>query len=481
MQKDKQTVEPGLTLRWGVTPNLIFNAALNPDFSQVEADVAQLDVNTRFALRYPEKRPFFLEAADFFLTPVEAVFTRTVADPDVGLKFTGKIGKNAIGVFGAYDSVNNLLFPSNQGSQQASLDQNVPSGVFRYRRDVGERSALGVLYAGRQGGDYFNHAAGIDGFFRVSRTKTLNFQYLHSETEYPEDVANEYNQKHGRFGGDAVDIGFMHMGRDWFYTLGYRDFSPGFRADYGYVPRVDARRGSAAVNRMFWGERGDWYTRLVAGVNGEVIFDYEGKLTDGNVEVMGQYMGPLQSTAVLSYNRMREHFAGQDYDFNQGLLFGEIKPFGGLRFTVVGVFGGAVDYANTREARQLVLAPLLDLSLVRHIEVNLQQNFQRMTTEGRKIFTANLLQGHFIYNFTVRSFVRLILQYLDLSRDPEMYGFPVAEKTRTLFSQLLFSYKLNPQTVVFVGYSDNYLGLMDADLTQLDRTFFVKLGYAWTR
>jgi len=481
LQKDRQALEPGLTLRWGVTSNLILNAAINPDFSQIEADVAQLDVNTRFALRYPEKRPFFLEAADFFLTPVEAVFTRTVADPDGGLKFTGKIGKNAIGVFGAYDQVNNLLFPSNQGTQQASLDQNVPSGVFRYRRDVGESSTLGVLYTGRQGGDYFNHMAGFDGFFRVSGTKTLNFQYLHSESEYALDVAEEYGQPQGRFGGDAVDIGFMHMGRDWIYALGYRDFSPGFRADYGYVPRVDIRRGSATLNRIFWGESGDWYTQLGIGANAQVVYDYDGKLTDGNVEVMGQYRGPLQSVALLSYSRMREHFAGRDYDFNQGMLHGEIKPFGGLRFTAAAVYGGAVDYANAREARQLLLAPLLGFSLNRHIEVNLQQTLQRMNTEGKWIFTANLLQGRFVYNFNVRSFVRLILQYLDLSRDPDMYGFPVEEKTRTLFSQLLFSYKLNPQTVVFLGYSDNYLGLVDVSLTQRDRTFFVKLGYAWTR
>jgi hypothetical protein len=481
LEKDDQTLEPGLTLRWGVTPNLILNAAVNPDFSQVEADVAQLSVNTRFALRYPEKRPFFLEAADFFLTPIEVVFTRTVADPDGGLKFTGKVGKNAIGVFGAYDRINNLLFPSNQGSQQTSLDQNVPSGVFRYRRDVGERSALGVLYTGRQSGDYFNHAAGIDGFLRLSQTKTLNFQYIHSETAYSDEVADEYGQKRGRFGGDAFEASLSHFGRDWLYAVGYRDFTPGFRADYGYVPRVDLRRGFAAVHRMFWGEPEDWYTRLMAAVNTQVVYDHSGKLTDGNVEVMGQYQGPLQSMALLSYSRIREHYAGVDYDFNQGTLVGEIKPMGGLRITAAGVYGGAVDYANARAAQQLVLAPVLEFSLGRHVEVHLQQTYQRMTAEGIKIYTANLLQGRLVYNFNVRSFVRLILQYLDLSRDPEMYGFPVEEKTRTLFSQLLFSYKLNPQTVVFLGYSDNYLGLTDVDLNQLERTFFVKLGYAWTR
>jgi hypothetical protein len=73
----------------------MLNATANPDFSQVDADAAQLDVNTRFALYYPEKRPFFLEGADFFLTPVQAVFTRTVADP-FG-ENDGEVGCSALG------------------------------------------------------------------------------------------------------------------------------------------------------------------------------------------------------------------------------------------------------------------------------------------------------------------------------------------------------------------------------------------------
>jgi len=100
------TVDPavGVDFRWGISPNLTLNATGNPDFSQVEADVAQLAVNTRFALFFPEKRPFFLEGADLFNTPIQAVFTRTVADPDAGLKLSGKVGSSsasAIGVFAA--------------------------------------------------------------------------------------------------------------------------------------------------------------------------------------------------------------------------------------------------------------------------------------------------------------------------------------------------------------------------------------------
>ncbi|MCJ7679459.1 MAG: carbohydrate binding family 9 domain-containing protein, partial [Candidatus Aminicenantes bacterium] len=142
------SADPGLSLRWGITPNMMLNAAINPDFSQVEADVRELEVNTRFAIRYPEKRPFFLEGADLFLTPIEAVFTRTVADPAGGFKFTGKIGKNAVGLFGTLDAVNNLLFPSNQGSMSAALDQDVMGGVFRFRRDIGRGSTLGAIYTG---------------------------------------------------------------------------------------------------------------------------------------------------------------------------------------------------------------------------------------------------------------------------------------------------------------------------------------------
>ncbi|MCP5045593.1 MAG: carbohydrate binding family 9 domain-containing protein, partial [bacterium] len=177
LEKGKTDVEPGISGRWGVTPNLILNATVNPDFSQVEADVAQLDVNTRFALRFPEKRPFFLEGADFFLTPLEAVFTRSVFNPVWGAKMTGKLGKNAVGLFITQDRYTNLIFPSNQGSASVSLDDDVFGGVFRFRRDVGKGSTVGILYTGKSNSNYYNHLVGADGFFRFSKTKTLSIQY----------------------------------------------------------------------------------------------------------------------------------------------------------------------------------------------------------------------------------------------------------------------------------------------------------------
>jgi len=481
MENGKIDPDPGLTARWGITPNLIMNATVNPDFSQIEADVRELEVNTRFAIRYPEKRPFFLEGADFFLTPMEAVFTRTVADPDGGLKFTGKMGKNAFGVFGAYDRVNNLLFPANQGSQSTAVDQGVGSGVFRYRRDIGRTSNIGVLYTGRVSDDYYNHVAGIDGFFQISRTKQFRIQYLHSETKYSDEIAADFGQKKGANGGDALVAEFMHYGRNWIYLFNYQDLHPDFRADYGYIPRVDLRRGTGLLGYTFWGEQGDWFNQIRLMLQGRLVYDHDGDLTDRGVNISAQYQGPLQSTFVTQYERSREFYLGEYYDLDQVVIVTEMKPIGGLRLNAIVQYGDTIDYSNARQAIGLNLLPSLEFSLGRHINVNLQHAFQRLSLEGDEIFTANLSQVKLIYNFNVRTFVRVIVQYLDVARNPDLYLFPIPDKTQTVFTQFLFSYKLNPQTVLFIGYSDNYLGMTNIDITQTNRTFFVKLGYAWTK
>ncbi|HEX3129170.1 MAG TPA: DUF5916 domain-containing protein, partial [Thermoanaerobaculia bacterium] len=123
----------GLTARWGITPNLTFSGAVNPDFSQVEADAAQLDVNTQFALFFPEKRPFFMEGSDYFDTYLNVVHTRTVADPAWGVKLTGKEGRNGLGLFVTQDEVTNLLLPGSQRSGSAALDLQTTDAVLRYR------------------------------------------------------------------------------------------------------------------------------------------------------------------------------------------------------------------------------------------------------------------------------------------------------------------------------------------------------------
>jgi hypothetical protein len=478
LEAGKVKAEPGLTAKWGITPNLILNAAINPDFSQIEADVAQLDVNTRYALYYAEKRPFFLEGADIFLTPFEAVFTRTVADPLWGGKMTGKIGKGALGFFVAQDRINNLIIPSNQGSEAVSLDEDVFGGVFRYRQDIGNASTLGVLYTGRSGGDYYNHVGGIDGFFRLGKKDQVRFQYLRSQTRYGEEVASAFGQRRDAFPGDALYVEYMHQTRNWFLYGSYSDKNAGFRSDAGFVNRVDTRWLDSQFQYIFWGKPGGWFNRIDVWLRAYRISDHDSLLTDSRIALGATYQGPLQSAATVIARANREYYAGTLYNIDD--LYAEVffKPFNGFSLGVYANPANAVDYANVRPARRLLFGPYLEAGLGRHLNLNLSHNLERLSSAGQRTYTANLLQARLIYNFSVRAFARAILQYRDVDRDPERYTFPVDEATRSLFTQLLFSYKLNAKTVLFLGYSGQLLGSQDIDLTRSDRTFFLKVGYA---
>jgi len=478
LARGKVAAEPGITAKWGITPNLILNGTVNPDFSQVEADVAQLDVNTRFALYYPEKRPFFLEGADFFLTPIQTVFTRTVADPLWGTKLTGKTGRSALGFFAAQDRINNLVFPSNQGSSATSIDEDVTGGVLRYRYDVGQGSTLGLLYTGRKGTDYANHVGGADGFIRLGQSDSIRFQFLGSRTRYPGNIALSFGQNEGMFGGYALYTQYAHLTRNWQVLALYSDLSSGFRGDYGYVPRVDVRTFDAEVWRIFWGDGKSWFDRLMFWIRGYHMSDHSGRMTDSRIALGGLYMGPLQSQVQAIARLSREFYNGVTYDVSDAVLAFGFKPAGGWNLTMISNLAKAIDYNNSRPAVALRLGPSLELGLGRHINLNISHTLERLASDGQRTYTANLTQAKLIYNFSTRAFVRAIVQYQDLDRVPERYTFPVDARTKGIFSQLLFSYKINPQTVLFLGYSDNSLGLRGIDITRIDRTFFLKIGYA---
>jgi Domain of unknown function (DUF5916)/Carbohydrate family 9 binding domain-like len=472
-------VHPGLDVRWGITPNLSLNATANPDFSQVEADVAQLDVNTRFALYYPEKRPFFLEGADIFQTPIEAVFTRTIADPVGGLKLSGKAGANGLGFFTAYDRQANLLLPANQGSSSGALADSILTTVARYRRDLGRSSYVGALFAGREAFDaYHNRVTGIDAYWQLSRSNSIRIQALGSVTAYPDSFATARGQPTGEFSGSGLSAQFTHSSLNWFANLEYGDLSPEFRADAGFVPRVDQRRVEASGVRQFWGRRGAWFTNIHAGVSGDVTFDYGGTVTDRRGSVFAGYLGPSQLSLSTSLNQNLVRYAGTDHELLSLSSSAQIRPSGGVAVGVATSVGDQVDFANNRKAFRIAVSPSAQVSIGRPITLSVSHAFQRLSYQGMRIYTANLFQMQGFYHLNLRMFVRAIVQFQQVDYNPAAYAALANEQSRSLFTQLLFSYKLNPQTVAFLGYTDTRQGSDTIDLTQQGRTFFMKLGYA---
>ncbi len=474
-----EQLEPGVSARWGITPNVSLNATINPDFSQVEADAAQLDVNERFALFFPEKRPFFLEGADFFETQFPLVFTRTVADPVAGIKITGKQDAHAFGGFFAQDRINNLILPGAQSSRLTSLDQDVTSGVLRYRRDLGKTSTLGALWTGREAEDYRNHVGGLDGVYRFTDSDVLRYQLAGSTTRYPDALASQTGEPAGSFEGHALSMTYRHGDRNWSWSGSYQELAPEFRGDSGFVNRVGVRSGSAWAERRIRGGEKSWFSNLYlfAGVDG--TREYDGAFNEWGSDFVLTYNGPRQSAANLGVAPNQEHFQGVTYHNTRYSASAQIQPTGDSELSLSVRWGEAIDFANNRQADFVTITPSLSLKLGRRLQGTLDWTRQTFDVAGGRLFTVDLTQTRLFYHFNNRSFLRAILQYEQLDRDPALYTVPVDRTRDELLSQLLFSYRLNAQTVLLVGYSDNHLGLDTVDLTQTDRTVFLKLGYAF--
>ena len=168
-----------------------------------------------------------------------------------------------------------------------------------------------------------------------------------------------------------------------------------------------------------------------------------------------------------------------------------LAPRGDLVLDLSGDFGEEVDYDNCRTGRVVRLIPGLSFKAGRHLRVDLDDTYETLEVEGGRLYRAHLAQTRVAWQFNVRAMARAILQATDIDRNPALYttslcpGFdpflfvPPAENERTLFTQLLYSYRVNPQTAIYVGYSEDRLGETGVPLTQSDRTLFVKVGYAW--
>jgi hypothetical protein len=480
--ESESEVDPGLTARWGVTPGITLNAAVNPDFSQVEADAAQLDVNTQFALFFPEKRPFFLEGADLFETRIGAVYTRNIADPDWGFKVSGKQGRHGFGALIAGDTQTNLLLPGSQGTSFAFLDQENTSAVLRYRTDLGESSYVGGLFTDREGTGYHNRLAGIDSLMRWGEGNAFRIEALGSNTRYPDAMAADFGQPQGDFDGFAVRAVYQRTTEERMQYVMYNEVSADFRADLGFIPQADYRKGYGIYERYHYGEEGkDWYTRWTWAAESTFTYDHDGNPLQRQVSPYFWFNGPRQSFVQVYLGLGDSFFAGRSFDRNFLVAFGEMQLTPIVFLSLDSRVGQEIDYANARDGDIVRVRPLTRLELGRHLRLELSDFHETLDVEGGQLYRVDLAELRATYQLNVRSFVRLITQYEDIHRTPELYTFPVAERSRDVFNQLLFSYKLNPQTVFFLGYSDRHFGGAPGKdwLSQSDRTVFAKVGYAF--
>ena len=472
--------EGSLDVRWGITQDIYLNATINPDFSQVEADSAQLDINNTFSLFFPERRTFFLDGADYFDTSLNLVHTRNIAQPEYGAKITGKSGSHTFGMLTANDESTSFLIPGSLRSRVANLS-GVSSDVAiaRYRYDIFSNSTVGALITDRSGDGYSNTVASVDAVLRPTDQDTITVQSMHSSSDYPSIIQSTYNQQDSL--SDSYNfIEYRHNDARWDIWSMYTDAGTDFRADLGFINRVDYKFFVARVGHSWrWG--GDnFFSRIRIALDYDVTEDQSGLKLEDETEVFLNIDGPWQSNLFGLFGESETYWNGQYFDEQFNHLALNFQPTGNLSLGMLVRVEDVVDFANTRLGESVRYGPEVSYRFGRHLEVDLEYQQQEFDVEGGRLFTAKLLDAEINYQFNNRSLLRFTAQYTHNERNPDLYIRDVDRNSKDLTTQLLYSYKLNAATRFFVGYSD--AAFQDDNfnsLEQTDRAIFAKFSYAW--
>jgi hypothetical protein len=500
-------VEPeiGVNGRIGITQNLVFDATVNPDFSHVEADVDQVQVNERFALFFPERRSFFLDGAEIFRTNQNLVHTRRIIDPITGAKLTGKVGGLSIGYLGALDESPSSVF---DGSGNALFN------LVRARADIGTGSTLGVLYTDRsltQGGG-FNRVASADARLLFGGRYALLAQVTGSWTSVGDGSPGEV--------APAVTISFVRNGLTFDYRARLSDLSPDFRTETGFINRIGDTDWGGAVGFNRFGETGavleSWGLELQSNNfsthddfwAGRAPYEYEIELHP-SVSLRGS----RRANAILKWGGFRflpQHFVGYevvDADGNPGPhpLPPELKNIMGvavmpnIRFNDTFNLSGVVMFreipifAEGSLGWEKRLGPSLRVQPGEQLRVEASYTWVNLgrRDDGSHFSTAHIPRLRLQYQFSKSLLTRVIGQY-DLEervalRHPVtgqpvlVNGVPQGERERGNFTgQALISFEPSPGTIFFVGYSRVMVGPYGLPLDEKDLLqdgFFMKLSY----
>ncbi len=250
----------GVNLKYTLSPNVTIDAAVNPDFAEIEADAPVVSANQRFPIFFQEKRPFFLEGKDIFDSPLQPFYSRTIVDPDLAAKITGKTGRNTFGLLMASDNA-----PGNYSQEERTdlldcqharendppgqrrvcaiepfIDRNALFGVLRLKRDVGKDSNVGFFATARTFPKNRNFTTGFDGKFKLNPRTVMTFQALgtHSRKNFYDPYADAVNYRSGNGFGYYWSLDYTTDLHGWYAEASGR--TRDYRADAGFTRRTDA-------------------------------------------------------------------------------------------------------------------------------------------------------------------------------------------------------------------------------------------------
>ncbi|MFI5310000.1 MAG: DUF5916 domain-containing protein [Gemmatimonadales bacterium] len=495
----------GGNVRWGVGSNFVLNGTVKPDFSQVEADATQIAADERFALFYPEKRPFFVEGSDLFNVPNTMVYTRRIVQPDAAVKLTGKLGQSDIAVLSALDA----------GSTTANGERPLVD-IVRVQRDLGGQSTAGLLYSDRVGGGRTNRVAGADLHYTFAKLYFAQFQAEMSTT------ATDSGTVSGPMWEAVVD----RTGHNFGFHYNVAAYHPDFATDNGFVTRTGVVQPGIANRYTWFGAPGAWlerinsYLRLAGTWRYDDFFDGRHLLEDvaginSQVTFRGGWNLSVNPT-LATYGFDSVAYVGVRATSPTGATV-PFVPLGRLETRIVNVslstpqlpsfdaavgatFGNDVDFFEAAAVRRADYSASVDLRPSNQLRVTatyVSSSFTRLS-DGVQSATTRIPRLKVEYQLGRPLFVRVVSQYTAGSREPLMDPatgrtllvpsgtgtfVPATQLTSNLLrADFLVSYRPSPGTVFFAGYGNSLTEPDPLAFQRLRRTtdgFFLKVSYVF--
>jgi len=469
---DPALAEAGADLRWSTPGGLTLDATLWPDFSQIESDVPRIDANARFALGFPEKRPFFMAGSDLFATPIQAVYTRSIADPAWGVRATGP----SLAVLLARDDGGGLaLVPGPTGSERVPQPAGSLVALARFRKPLAGGLTPGLLWTSRdtEGGGA-NRVFGPDLDWRPSPTEHFQAQLLLSRTETPPRPELHPTWDGRQLDSHAVSLAWTHTAPGLNASLAWEDVGPGFRADTGFVPQVGVERWAASAGYAVYSD--GWLTLVQPGLHAARASGEGGRLLERTTAPELVLQGRRGFSGVFAYHVGERTAIGEELLESSFLSFDvELQPGRRVpRLALAGRLGEAVDVVEARVGRGGALG--LDLVLRPEARLGVDLHAEREWLDGpggEAAFSARVVRARASWALDVRRFVRLIVQHERLRRAGA--GGPLAAE-RLEWSALM-GYRLGWRTVAFAGYAGSTAG----PGTGPDHQLFFKLAWELRR
>lgn len=434
---------------------------LNPDFSQIELDSPQLSGNTRFSIFVQEKRPFFLEGADIFRTPFNAISTRSIANPDAGLRYTRRDAEKDISVIVAKDAPGGLVqIPHTYYTSAANVNTSSIATDARLNMRFGTMS-LGMVATDRQyeGIDAYNRVFGPDFVWQIDRNQGLRAQLLLSNTTAQAD-ANDNLVKAALTTGHAFYAGWSKGDDGWGVGVSVRDLSKDFRDDNGFFSQV----GFQSINNDLtkkWGRLGIW-NEFNTYVSSEYKLDSEGNILSKSISPGMSVAGVYDSTVYLNVNpsvRSRVNADGELYKLTRVSTGFALSP-GKQIARVNGDFsmGDVIDVSANRLGKggsasmSAKLRPLDRLELDSSFATS-WINASDELHSGERSYTETALQINSVLHLSGKDTLRLILQDSRTTRNPELYANTVAPESSRTVNSLVYTHRAGLGTASYLGWT----------------------------